>query len=1077
MVLDPVFSLRQNLKLKVAQRVSFTLVLCVGDSRDEVLDVLRKYSNKAIVTRELELTWRRAQLELRHLRIQPEEARRFQHIAGYMIFPSAKLRTTEDRIIENRLGQFRLWAYGISGDLPIIAITIGDSKDMGLVAEVLHAHTYWRRHGLKTDLVILNEESTSYEQPLFSELLRLVSGQAMYTGMDQPGGVYLRNMDQIPQEDLNLLLVVARIALVAARGPLVQQLGAPPVFHGLPLKQIPEKVAKERPPAALKHMDLMFDNGYGGFTRDGSEYVITLENGVPPMPWVNVMSNPSFGSMISETGSGFTWFGNSQRNRLTGWSNDPVTDPAGEAIYIRDEESGVVWTPTFLPMREEGPHRVRHGTGYTIFEHNSHGIEHELTVCVPVDTKGGDPVRIQYLRLKNDSDRPRQLSITFYLEWVLGDERENTQMHVVTSWDQVARTMTARNRYHPEYGDRVAFASISPRPESCTADRTEFLGRNRSAGSPDAMERVSLSGRTGAGLDPCSAIQTFVEVDPGQTEDVVCLLGQAADDEEVRKLVTRYGHTMAAREAVEKTHQWWDNTVGRLKVVTPLEEVNVLLNRWLTYQTLSCRLWGRSAFYQSGGAFGFRDQLQDVLSLLYTDPDLARRHILLAASRQYREGDVQHWWHPPTGAGIRSRCSDDLLWLPYAVSEYVRFTGDTGILQERIHFIEGDLLDDDEMELFQVPVVSLEQDTLYEHCRRAMGKGATAGERGLPLIGSGDWNDGMNRVGVGGTGESVWMAWFLYEVLERFAEMSEIMGDARMAARNREQANGIAAAAEEHAWDGNWYRRAWYDDGTSIGSAEGEEAIIDSISQSWAVISGAADTARAAEALDSAWEHLVLTEERMALLLSPPFDSGEKDPGYIKGYPPGVRENGGQYSHAAMWLAKAFAMLGDGERAVRLLTWFNPLTHSMDSASADIYRTEPYAVAADVYRLEESVGHGGWTWYTGAAGWMYKVWIEDVLGLKVRGDQLTVNPTISSEWDRFEMFYDRGTAVYDIEVLNPGKVSRGVVSVEMDGRKLEDGVIPLSPDRPGKESKVRHQVKVVMGESRGGEGARGRLSD
>ncbi|MDT8365412.1 MAG: glucoamylase family protein [bacterium] len=1063
MVLDPIFSIRRNLTLKAGQRVSFTLFLCAAETRDKVLDMLRKYSGRAVVARELELAWRSAQLELRHLRIQPEEARRFQHIASYLIFPSAKLRTTEDRIVQNRLGQSRLWAYGISGDLPIIAITIGDARDIGLVAEALHAHTYWRRHGLKADLVIINEESTSYEQPLYSQLLRLISGLTPYTGMDQPGGVFLRNMDQIPQEDLNLILAVAQIALVAARGPLVQQLGAPTVLHGLPLKEIPERVPKETPPAALHHMDLDFDNGYGGFSEDGKEYVITLRHGITPMPWVNVMSNPSFGTMVSETGSGFTWYGNSQRNRLTGWSNDPVSDPPGDAIYIRDEESGQFWTPTLLPVREDGPYRIRHGSGYTVFEHNSHGIEQELTVLVPMDSEGGDPVRIQSLRLRNDSNRRRLLSVTFFLEWVLGDHRENTQMHIVTNWDKIARTMTARNRYHPEYGDRVAFAAVRPYPDSCTGDRTEFIGRNRGLVSPEAMRRVSLSGHTGAGLDPCSAIQTMIEIEPGRSTEVVCLLGQAADYDEARTLVTRYGHGVAVGETLETTRQWWDNAVGRLEVATPVNEINILLNRWLTCQTLSCRLWGRSAFYQSGGAFGFRDQLQDVLSLLYTDPGLARKHILLAASRQFREGDVQHWWHPPTGAGIRSRCSDDLLWLPYAVAEYVRFTGDTEVLSERLSFIEGDLLGKDEMEIFQVPVQSLEQDTLYEHCRRAVEKGSTTGERGLPLIGSGDWNDGMNRVGVNGVGESVWLAWFLCDVLKRFAGLTEIMGNDQMAAGYREHARGIAAAVEEHAWDGKWYRRAWYDDGTVIGSSECEEAAIDSISQSWAVISGAGDPDRAFTGLNSAWKNLVLEDEKMALLLSPPFDRGEKDPGYIKGYPPGVRENGGQYTHASMWLAKALAMAGDGERAVRLLTWLNPVQHTLDPESALKYRTEPYSVAADVSRLDGHVGQGGWTWYTGAAGWMYRVWMEDILGLKVMGDRLVIDPSIPADWDRFTARYNRGTALYEIEVTNPGKVNRGVVSVEMDGKLLEDGVVPLAPDQPAAEAKVKHKVKVVMG--------------
>ncbi|MGD8352575.1 MAG: glucoamylase family protein, partial [Pseudomonadota bacterium] len=605
MVLDPVFSIRKSLTLKAGQRVSFTLFLCAAETRDNVLEILRKYSGRAVITRELELAWRRAQLELRHLRIQPEEARRFQHVGSYMIFPSSKLRTTEDRILQNRLGQSRLWAYGISGDLPIIAVTVGDAKDIGLVAEVLHAHTYWRRHGLKADLLILNEESTSYEQPLYSQLLRLVSGLSVYTGLDQPGGVFLKNMDQIPQEDLNLMLVVARIVLVAARGPLLQQLGAPSASPELPMKTIPEKQPREKPVAALPHMDLLFDNGYGGFSADGKEYVITFNQEVTPMPWVNIMSNPTFGTLVTENGSGFTWYGNSQRNRLTGWSNDPVCDPAGEAIYVRDEESGVFWTTTMLPVPGPGTYRVRHGSGYTVFERNCNGIEQELTVFVPIDANGGDPLRVQRLKLTNDSGRPRQLSVTYYVEWVLGDQRENTQTQIVTSWDKFTRALFARNSYHPEYGDRIAFAAVTPKPENCTGNRTEFIGRNRDLSSPESMRRVTLSGNTGAGFDPCSAIQTVVEIEPGQSTEIICLLGQAGDDDEIHDLVSRYGHGLAVKESLEQTCQWWDRALTRMEVVTPVNEVNILLNRWLTYQTLSCRLWGRSAFYQSGGAFGF----------------------------------------------------------------------------------------------------------------------------------------------------------------------------------------------------------------------------------------------------------------------------------------------------------------------------------------------------------------------------------------------------------------------------------------------------------------------------------------
>jgi cyclic beta-1,2-glucan synthetase len=846
----------------------------------------------------------------------------------------------------------------------------------------------------------------------------------------------------------------------------------------------------------LPFLELPYFNSLGGFTTDGREYAIYLGPDThTPAPWVNVIANPTFGTLVSETGSGFTWYGNSRRNRLTQWSNDPVVDPPSEALYVRDEETGAYWTPTPAPVREDTAYRTRHGAGYTVFEHNSHGIEQELTVFVPVDDEGGAPIKLQRLRLKNDSSRPRRLSVTYYVELTLGENREASQMHVTTSWDDEVGAMFARNRYHPEYGDRVAFAALNVPADSYTGNRTSFLGRNRSAANPVAMERVGLSRRTGAGSDPCAALQTTLELAPGETAEITCMLGQAGSVEEVHKLIETYRGDLAVDGALDRAKAWWDDLLGTIEVHTPELAADFLINRWLVYQNLSCRIWGRSAFYQSGGAFGFRDQLQDVMSLVSIRPELAREHILVAASRQFREGDVQHWWHPPSGAGLRSRISDDLLWLPYVVAEYVRVTGDVDILREQVPFLDSPRLKDDEKEVFSTPKVTFERATLFEHCRRAVTRGLTSGPHGLPLMGTGDWNDGMNLVGAAGKGESVWLAWFLADVLDRMAEMADLVGPVgppEMGQTYREEQKTLLQRVERTAWDGQWYLRAIFDDGTPLGSSTSKEAQIDSLPQSWAWLGGGAGKddvgkdgidkgeaeknrtekgpadkdrarngraaqSRAAKALESVWSQLVREDEGLVLLLAPPFERSEPSPGYIKAYPPGVRENGGQYTHAAIWFAMALARRGDGGRAVSILRMLNPIERARDSDTVWRYGVEPYVVAADVYRLPGLIGHGGWSWYTGAASWMYLAWVGEILGLKVRGDHLELNPVIPAWWEGFSLRYRYGEAVYEIRVENPESCERGVAWVELDGKRVPDGAIPLE------RGLVKHRVLVHMG--------------
>ena len=1056
-VLDPVFSIRREIHLLPGQSAQLVAILGVAGSRQEALGLVDKYHDHAVVERAFEIAWASAQLELRLLRIHPDDARRFQKLASYMLYPSAYLRSHSDRVEANQKGQSGLWSYGISGDMPILLITIADVGDLGHVRQVLQAQAYWRQHGLVTDLVVLNEESSSYDQPLMERLEQLIQSFSVLSGKDQPGGVFLRAVDQIPGEDLILLQSVARVSLVAARGPLAQQIGVPREMVEEP-DPLDTRQTEDEPSRMLPFMELPYFNSLGGFSADGREYVIYLGPDTnTPAPWVNVIANPKFGTLVSEKGAGFTWYGNSQRNRLTQWSNDPVLDPHSEVIYIRDEESGRFWNPTAGPIREPSAYRVSHGAGYSRFEHNSHAIEQLLTTFVPVDEKGGEPVKISKLTLRNDSSKTRKLSVTYYVEWTLGEQREVTQQHVVTQWDHEMDAILARNRYHPEYGDRVAFASISPSSGSFTCDRSLFLGRNRTTENPAAMKRTELAGRVGAELDPCGALQTKIELAPGESAEVICVIGQAETQSEAAALVKKYHKALAANQALDETQRFWDRILDTVQVETPELSVNLLLNRWLLYQSLSCRIWGRSAFYQSGGAIGFRDQLQDVAAFLLADPTLAREHILMAASRQYTEGDVQHWWHPPGGAGIRSRISDDLLWLPFITAQYVQVTGDENILHEQIPFLLAPELELDQHEIFLEPQVTLEKETLFEHCRRALERGLTKGPHGLPLMGTGDWNDGMNRVGEGGRGESVWLGWFLIEVLDRMERLSKILGETDLALYYRQEAEALAARIEKAAWDGAWYLRGTFDDGSPLGSASNIEARIDSLPQSWPWISDAGDPDHKEQALESAWRQLVLKDEKLVLLFSPPFDTSTPSPGYIRGYPPGVRENGGQYTHAALWLAMAFARKGDGNRAGEILHILNPIEHAREGPDVWRYTVEPYVVAADVYRLTGRIGQGGWSWYTGSAAWMYRVWTEEVLGLKKRGDQLIIDPVIPDWWDGFKVNLRHGKAIYVIEVQNPEHIQQGVSSLELDGQLLEERFIPLDPEP------VKHIVRVQMG--------------
>jgi cyclic beta-1,2-glucan synthetase len=1033
-VLDPVFSLRYRVLIPPGKVVRVAFWTVVASSRAELLDLVDKHHDRNAYDRAKTLAWTQAQVQLRHLDVEVEEAADFQRLAAPILYADPRFRASSEAIIRGAGSQSGLWPHAISGDLPIVLLCIEDIADIAQVRQLLRAHEYWRMKCLNVDLVIVNEHASSYMQDLqiaIETAVRSSQSQPRFGEEFGQGSVYMLRADLMSGDARALLRSVARVALIARRGPIADQLARLRQSPNRPSPpQSPNRPSPSQPPALP---DLEFFNGLGGFDKDGREYVTILDGDhATPAPWINVIANPGFGFQVAAEGSGYTWAGNSRENQLTPWSNDPVGDPTGEAIYVRDEETFNLWSATAQPIRDGGIYIARHGHGYSRFEHQANGIELELLQYVPL----ADPIKISRLILRNVSGRTRRLSVTAYVEWVLGTSRGGSGPFIVTEIDGTTGAMLARNPWSIAFSGRVAFADLGGRQTAWTADRTGFLGRNGGPAAPAALVgETSLSEKTGAGLDPCAALQSVVEIGAGESIEVVSFVGQCGSAEEARALIARYRESdLDAVLAAVTDH--WAAVLGTVQVKTPDRAMDIMLNGWLLYQTLACRIWARSAFYQASGAYGFRDQLQDGMALTFAKPDETRRHLLLAAARQFVEGDVQHWWLPHSGQGVRTRISDDPVWLAFATSTYIGCSDDAAILDEIVPFIEGPALSPGEHDALFQPMVADESASLFEHCARGLDRCLElTGEHGLPLIGTGDWNDGMNRVGAGGRGESVWLGWLLVRTIELFAPLAKDH-DTNRAQRWCAHAASVREALEREAWDGEWYRRATFDDGTWLGSNNSEECRIDSIAQSWAVLSGAADPARAAAAMASLERHLIRRDDGLALLFSPPFDKTLLDPGYIRGYPPGLRENGGQYSHAAMWVILAFAKLGAGEKAVELFAMLNPINHARTPEEAQRYKVEPYVVAADVYSVSPHAGRGGWTWYTGSAGWMYRAGVEGILGIRREGAFLVVDPCIPAAWPGFEATVKVESTHYDIRVENPSHCGRDDMHAVLDGSHI-----------------------------------------
>jgi cyclic beta-1,2-glucan synthetase len=1052
--LDPILSLAQEINLEPHAKTRVTFLTLAASSRNEALEKLSRYQSGQAVYRAFDEARACGERELLELGLNAASIENIQRLLSALLYPTGVLRAAPHILAQNEKGQSGLWAFGISGDIPILLVRVRDGESP-LLREALQAFTYWRSRRVAVNLVILNDQDTGYALDLHNAIQRQIRRMGAEASLNQREGIFVLRTDQLKYADKILFETVAGVILDEKGGTLAE--------HALRLTVQPTRLPEFTPslspaldpeptPPLQLPGGLLMDNGLGGFSRDGQEYIIHLEPGQhTPHPWVNVIANPQFGFLVSEAGSGCTWAGNSGENRLTPWRNDPVTDMPGEAVYLRDEETGLVWSPTPMPAGADTAHVIHHGAGYTIFESQSHGLNQTLRLFAAPDA----PVKIAHLRLQNLWERPRRITVTYYAEWVLGTTRAAQQTHIMPEFDPDKNALLAANRFNTEFGERVAFLAANKKPHGVTADRTEFLGRLGSLRAPAALGRIGLASTVNAGQDPCAAIQLHVDLAPGAAEEVFFLLGEGANRTESLALIGQIQAQGQVEALWQAVRQQWDNILNTITVETPDPGMDLMLNRWLLYQTLSCRLWGRTGLYQSSGAFGFRDQLQDVLALLHTQPDIVRAHILEAARHQFEAGDVLHWWNPPAGRGVRTRFSDDLLWLPFVTAEYAAATGDTSILTEKIPFLKGEALKPEEIERYAQFEATSKTVSLYEHCRRALEKAATTGAHGLPLMGGGDWNDGMNRVGVDGRGESIWLGWFLHATLKRFAPLAALMTEDP--APYLQKAEQCSRALEAQAWDGEWYLRAFYDDGSRLGSHKNSECQIDSIAQSWAVLSGAAPAARALQAMESVNRRLVKPTEQMILLFTPPFDKTERDPGYIKGYLPGVRENGGQYTHAAIWVAWAFAKLGQGERAAELFRLLNPINHADTPEKVARYKVEPYVIAADIYSQPPYTGMGGWTWYTGSSGWMYRLGLEAILGISRVGTALKINPCIPGNWPGFQFTYRFGGTPYLVRVENPDGVNRGVRQIVLNGNSLPDNRIPLIDDGQ------QHEVRVVMG--------------
>ncbi|MFL0194789.1 GH36-type glycosyl hydrolase domain-containing protein [Clostridium sp. WILCCON 0269] len=1044
-VIDPIVSMRIRLLIEPGKTSKVAYSTIVTDSREKAIELASKYRNMSNVNRIFQLSWTEVQLEMQYLGTRSNQVNMYQKIASKILFINNLFQDKYKYISKIKKGQSALWPYGISGDLPIVLVIIRDESHMELVRQLLLAHEYWSLKGLWVDLVLLNLQDTSYVQLLQDKIRDAVNSRRL-SKKNASGGVFVYNRSTMNQKDIDFFIAVARIVIDAEKGELIKHLKD---TEEEKIGSYGDVVINKKNSSnySFKIPELQYFNDIGGFSKDGKSYFIILKNySNTPAPWINVISNKKFGFHISENGVSYTWNKNSRENKLTTWSNDPVMDSEAEAIYIKDDVTEQTWSISPKPVRDSGEYLIEHGFGFSTFKHEANEILGEMTVFADID----DSVKISRVRLKNIGRGKRKLSLSYYAKLVLGVCHEQTSQYIYTGFNNKEQYIYARNPYSECFSKGICYMKIlGGKNLSYTSSREEFIGRGGDVSAPKGLQSENFSGRVGAGVDPCFAENIKIELNENSETEILILLGQEDSFEEISRVIQKYNNIGSCTEELEKVQDYWEKLFNVIKVHTPDDAMNIMLNGWLMYQVITCRYWARTAFYQSGGAYGFRDQLQDVMAICYLEPDITRNHIIYSASRQYLEGDVQHWWHPFVESGIRTRFSDDLLWLPYVVAEYIQNTGDYSILEEEAPYLEDDQLKDGEDERYKISNVSKEKGTVYEHCIKAIEKSLKFGPHNIPLMGSGDWNDGMSTVGNKGQGESIWLGWFLYSILDKFQLICKFKEDNEQSDKYLKLKEFIRENIEKNGWDGSWYRRAYFDDGTPLGSVENEECQIDSISQSWAVISGAAKKSRAREAVDALERNLIREDKGLILLLTPAFDKSSLEPGYIKGYIPGVRENGGQYTHAAIWSVLALAKMCHNDRAYKAFSMINPINHTKTYLNCEIYKVEPYVMSADVYAIDSHVGRGGWSWYTGAAGWMYTTGIDTILGMKFKGEAgFTISPCIPDRWEEYSIKYTRDQCIYNIKVEKHSEKG-----VWLDGNKIDNKIVPFLEEG-------EHEVKV-----------------
>ena len=1032
--LDPIAALQTEIHLEPGERRELCFFTIAAGSRAAALEIAARHTSLGAAEWLMREAAMDADHNLHNGRLSPELLPVVQALGSALVYPHGQLRADEAVIRANRAGQRDLWSMALSGDLPIVLLRM-EGAENELVPGLCSAHKYWRARGLEVDLVLLQTSGSSYAEPFRGELADLLAGIGASEMLGRHGGIHLLFGDQIGAEQAKLLEAAAAIVLKEDGTPLAGQLSRrsqtsgkmPPIIPTLPPEAGDE-------PAVEEQEDLQFWNGIGGFSSGGREYVIRLGPvETTPAPWVNVLANQTFGTLVTETGGGFSWSVNSGENRLTSWTNDPVADRPGELLYLRDEESAAVWTITPGEARADAPCEIRHGQGYSVWSSPSQGLEQQQSVWVDAQA----PVKVVRVRLRNLTGRPRRITATYYAEWLMGALFSSARRHVICSAENDPHAILAQSFWNGDFAGRAAFLTSSFDPHGMTTDRSEFLGTEGTLAMPDALTRWGLSGIEMAGGDPCGAYQVHVDLSAGETKEFAFVLGEGANRDEAMALARIWREDATWRASEGSAKKWWDDLLGCVHVETPDAGFDLMINRWLIYQSLSSRVLARSGFYQASGAFGFRDQLQDLLALLPFEPDRLRAHILECAAHQFEEGDVLHWWHPPAGRGVRTHFSDDLVWLPFAAAAYVQATGDRSILDEEMPFLTGPELRTDEEDRYAEFDRTEYGVPLIVHCERALERVAY-GRNGLPLMGSGDWNDGMDRVGRAGRGESVWLAWFVAATAAMIADLHRQLERLAEADYWQRLADRLVRNAEDAGWDGAWYRRAYDDAGHPLGSASEEECRIDSISQSWAAFAGA-DAGKVAQALQSAMRELIDEDANLSRLLWPPFDAGPRDPGYIKAYPPGIRENGGQYSHAAAWLGLALAGQGDGDGALKLFDMLSPVRRVDSAKAAETYRTEPYVITADIGGVEPHRGKGGWSWYTGAAAWTWRLGVEGILGITMRDGGLHIAPCLPEDWPGYRATFRRGDAQITIVAERADRGSEPRITV--DGAAFDGDVV------------------------------------